>query len=135
MYFFTTHNLNLRIKSENKKNELLHKRNCPHEIDMYFYTTHWLNLRIGLKNRKTRESGYSKKLSTWNEHVLLYNSHSKFENWIEEQKKKREWLHKRNCPHEINMYFDTTHQLNLRIRSKNRKRRESGYSLKTFHMK
>ena len=54
-------------------------------------------------------------------HVFLYNSLAKFENRIGEQKKKKDWLLLTNCPHEISMYFYTTHQLNLRIGSGNKK--------------
>ena len=43
------------------------------------------------------------KLSMYNQHVLLYNLRSKFENWIGKQKKER--VVTTNSPREINMYF------------------------------
>ena len=64
--------------------------NCPNEINIYFFTTHHLNLRIGSENKK---SSYSKDCPhEIHMIVLLYNSPTKFENSIGEQKKKREWL-------------------------------------------
>ena len=88
---YRTHLLNLRIGSKNRKrreNGYSKLRNCPHEINMYTIITHLLNLTIGLENRKSRERLVTlNKLSTRNQLVLLYNSLSKFENWIGEQKK------------------------------------------------
>ena len=112
-----------------KKREWLLLTNFPHEINMFFYTTHLLNLKIGLENRKKEERAVTlNKLSTWNQHVLLLNSPTKFENWIGEK-----WLQLTNCPHEINIYFYKTHLLSLGIESEQKKKRECMVTL--FHMK
>ena len=56
---------------------------------MYFYTTHILNLRIESENRKRREVVTLDNVQMKSTCILLYNSPTKFENWIGEQKKEK----------------------------------------------